>query len=310
MLTDWLRDTFGTSQDEQYANLLGAKAEPEMGPMRPGVDVRQMAGGSGFLGSDQAPADQSRFIQGLLGADYSTQQTSLLMEPFVLDAAVKNDLEVQKQKEIYAAQMGMGQFNSPNEYATQMQKLSDRHKTAMDPFRQASLGYNQVKGLMRNTDGSQKKISTLGGVFDLALQRNFIKGMSVLRPEAYMSDDAVQTFMAAENLDSWEQLTNYFAGDINLSKEGRGRMIRAYDSIMKDNFDARDKVENPYLLQKDRLFPNTDSAVIFGEKTGDYGGLVGHLTSQEMEDFVPDPKWSARRTHLERLDFQARKENQ
>lgn len=227
--------------------------------------------GSGFLGSDMKPMAQSNYLGGMLEAGYSPQEASGL-------------LGIAQQQTPVETNMGI--FKDPNQYASQLTDLSDRQFKAVQPFQQAALGFNQIKNLMTDENGNNIPVEKLGGNFDLALQRNFIKGMAVLRPEAYMQDDAVQAFMASQNIGDFAQLKNYFMGDIKLDYEGRKKMLKAYNSIMKDNFKAMESVGQPFERQRELLFPGTPRETLFGESIGKYGkGLIDTTEKMSYQDW-------------------------
>jgi len=177
---------------------------------------------------------------------------------------------------------GVGRFKDMNTYASQLTSLSSDAQKALAPFDQAMLGYKQITNMYKKNTREGGAIKDLEGPFDLALQRNFIKSLSVLRPEAYMQDDAVQAMMAAQNIGDFAQLKNWLTGDIKLNEKGRKRMLKAYDSVMKDNYEVMLLRRDPYEKQADLLFPETSQETIFGESPAEYEeGLFDYSPGSE-----------------------------
>lgn len=244
---------YGNRPDMQGSGSIGSRLS---------MPLQEAQAGTGFRGSDMGRGAQTDLLAGLMTEGGLNAQQAYGLLSSELPQELKQD-------------RGMGIFKDPNTYASQLRGFAKDTAAATAPFKQAGLGYMQVKNLMTNENGTLKQIDELDGNFDLVLQRNFMKGMSVLRPEAYMQDDAVQAFMSSQNIGDVVQLKNYFAGDIKLDKKGREKMLKAYNSIMKDNFEALEKIKAPFEKQSSVLFPNTESDVLFGDDIGSYdGGLL------------------------------------
>jgi len=242
-----------------------------------GMDARE---GTGYLGGE---LNREQSMLGLLNEGYSNQEVTDVFGSYG-DANTQSLLRG-----------GL----KPNEYATQLRGLSKDRTAAVSPFRQASLGYKQVGNLLNEYGGIQN-LDQMPGTFDLALQRNYIKALSTLRPEAYMQDDAVQSFMAANELNGanelWAFLKNATIGDIKLSNTGREQMLKSYNSVMKDNFEARDVVDAPFMNQASTLFPDTDRNVIFGDPISQYNPDLMNVDDEPYNskpiispEFTPDP---------------------
>lgn len=223
----------------------------------------------GFLGGRQGPGEMAQLRQNYIDAGYNVPETRAMTNPII---------EEQMKRAI-----GMGRFKDMNTYASQLTSLSSDAQKALAPFDQAMLGYKQISNLYRQNTSEGGAIKDLEGPFDLALQRNFIKALSVLRPEAYMQDDAVQAMMAAQNIGDFAQLKNWLTGDIKLNEKGRKRMLKAYDSIMKDNYEVMQMRRDPYERQAELLFPDTPQETIFGASPAEYepGLFTGGSMSPE-----------------------------
>ena len=247
-----------SSEFDERGNPVDVRIQRQLDPRREQVSLLDQPMDAGQI---------SKVSLGLANAGYDPSQINQILQPQLLQ---------QKEQAVQAARpQGMGIFQDPNQYASQLTDLSDRQFKATQPFQQAALGYNQIKGLMTDEQGQPIPLKDLPGTFDLALQRNTIKAMSVLKPEAYMQDDAVQAFMASQNIGDFAQLKNYFMGDIKLDEDGRRKMLKAYNSIMKDNFQAMESVSQPFERQREALFPNTPRETLFGAPIGQYGsGLI------------------------------------
>ena len=223
----------------------------------------------GFLGGRQGPGEMAQLRQNYIDAGYNVPDTAAITNPII--------------EEQMKRAMGMGRFKDMNTYASQLTSLSSDAQKALAPFDQAMLGYKQISNLYKQNADEGKGIKDLPGPFDLALQRNFIKALSVLRPEAYMQDDAIQAMMAAQNIGDFAQLKNWLTGDIKLDKEGRQRMLKAYDSIMKDNYEVMQMRRDPYERQAELLFPDTPQETIFGASPAEYepGLFTGGVMSPD-----------------------------
>lgn len=219
--------------------------------------------GFGYLGSDRGPGAEMGLLGGMTGAGFTPSEVGAITDPYFAQ---------QKEKMKQQTEQGQraGQFKDMNTYASQLTSLSSDAQKALAPFDQAMLGYKQISNLYKKNEREGGKIRDLEGPFDLALQRNFIKALSVLRPEAYMQDDAVQAMMAAQNIGDFAQLKNWMTGDIKLDEKGRKRMLKAYDSVMKDNYDVMQQRRDPYERQAGLLFPDTPQETIFGASPAEY----------------------------------------
>lgn len=237
--------------------------------------------GYGFLGSDRGPGAEMDLLGGMLSAGFNPNEAATITGPYF---AQQKQAQAAKLKQAQRA----GQFKDMNTYASQLTSLSSDAQKALAPFDQAMLGYKQISNLYKQNAREGGAIKDLEGPFDLALQRNFIKSLAVLRPEAYMQDDAVQAMMAAQNIGDFAQLKNWLTGDIKLNEKGRKRMLKAYDSVMKDNYEVMQQRRDPYEKQAELLFPETPQETIFGDSPAEYEeGLFDYTPGAEEAMSAP-----------------------
>ena len=165
--------------------------------------------GYGYLGSDRGIGAQMSLMNSMVGAGYNPREVETIASPYFAQQKHQQNMQtLQAQR--------AGRFKDMNTYASQLTSLSSDAQKALAPFDQAMLGYKQISNLYKQNTSEGGAIKDLEGPFDLALQRYFIKALAVLRPEAYMQDDAIQAMMAAQNIGDFAQLKNWLTGDIKL----------------------------------------------------------------------------------------------
>jgi len=158
------------------------------------------------------------------------------------------ELAIQMMSQMPQVSMKPGDLSSGS-YATQKEKnlalttIGKEYRTDISAPRQALTGYETVMKKYNKVEGDLNKFN---GADDMVLMRTFVKMQNMDKPEAFMSDDAVATQMAAMGYGSVEQIMNIFKGAGTLDKDGRRVLVDSVGGLADTAYDRYKNVRNMY----------------------------------------------------------------